>query len=412
MSSPVPPARPDAASMTAIRGLLERNLIERAVALAETRWPGSGPVVELAHEWTVLSPSARRERLASIGPEELARLRGISQLQPDLARVLDDLEARGIIPPEAAMVADDVAAAPADAVPETFEESVANAAIDYSEQGLQRLAGSVQENLPPHLQASLAESTGGSPDIAEAELAAEAAVAAAAAEAARIRASFDPAEPVEMPALDLGLPSTREFLDQEDERRQEANELANAILERARSRVDESASRLLPAPDSNVPVQTIATAIVKDLPSLPASPPTVSKSEQLQQSTRVDSPVDRSLLARIEREQVVALEPGDSVPSDDDLRTTASATQRDYVVLRPNDIGLRAFFGGLVRQGRQVEPQAGQFPVAVSKPGLVAVYGRLYPKTIERLREGYCDIPGTQATVRVHPDCRIVLLPE
>src|SRR5688572_9775181 len=96
------PARPDAASMTAIRGLLERNLVERAVALAETRWPGSGPVVELAHEWAALSPSARRERLASIGPEELARLRGISQLRPDLARVLDDLEARGIIPPEAA----------------------------------------------------------------------------------------------------------------------------------------------------------------------------------------------------------------------------------------------------------------------------------------------------------------------
>jgi hypothetical protein len=129
------------------------------------------------------------------------------------------------------------------------------------------------------------------------------------------------------------------------------------------------------------------------------------------ESTRVDSSGESQLLRRIQREQVVELAPGEPVPSDAELQDFATRTMRDYVTLSPDEIGLRAFFGGLVREGRRVEPRAGQFPTAVSQPGLVAVRGRLYPKTIERLRKGYCDIPGTQATVRVHPECRIVLLP-
>lgn len=392
--------------MTAIRGLLERNLLERAVALAETRWPGSGPVVELAHEWAVLPPSARRERLASIGPEELARLRGVAQLQPDLARVLDDLEARGIIPPEAAAVQDATAQEPVSGPTPTFEEAVADAALDYSEQGLQRLATSAQEQLPPHLQAA----AGGMDAVAAAEAAAEATVAAAAAEAARLRASFDPVEPVEMPDLDLGLPSTGEFLDREAERRQQASELANSILERARSRVDASATRLLPAPTEVRPV-----AAVEDALPLPASTPALlvgTESTTPRQSTRGDAQVDRGLVSRIEREQVMVIEPSEPLPTAADLQAAAEETGRDYVALVPDEIGLREFFGGLVREGRRVEPRAGQFPAAVSKPGLVAVFGRLYPKTIERLRAGYCDIPGTQATVRVHPECRIVIVPQ
>jgi hypothetical protein len=397
--------------MTAIRGLLERNLLERAVALAETRWPGSGPVVELAHEWAALPPGARRERLASIGPDELARLRGVAQLQPDLARVLDDLEARGIIPPEQAAVPDETVeepviepGTPIEPAP-TFEEAVADAAIDYSEQGLQRLARSAQEQLPPQLQAA----AGGMDAVAAAEAAAEATVAAAAAEAARLRASFDPVEPVEMPDLDLGLPSTGEFLDQEAERRQQASELANSILERARSRVDESATRLLPVPTEVRPVASVADTLPL-LESVPA-PPVGTEAPIPAQSTRVDAPVNRGLVSRIEREQVVVIEPSAPLPTAADLQAAAQDTDRDYVALVPDEIGLRAFYGGLVREGSRAEPRAGQFPAAVSKPGVVAVFGRLYPKTIERLREGYCDIPGTQATVLVHPDCRIVIVP-
>jgi len=401
--------------MTAIRGLLERNLLERAVALSETRWPGSGPVVELAHEWTRLSPSVRRERLASIGPEELARLRGLSQLQPDLARVLDDLEARGIIPPEG-VVADDTQAAPAHIEPPTFEESVADATLDYSEQGLQRLASSVQEDLPPRLEAAFATTTGAT---------AAAAVAATAAEIARARTAQAPMEPVPMPELDLGLPSTGEFLAEEAERRLQANSLANSILERARTRVDDTANRLLPSAVSAAPAPVVEAAAQMPAPApdvaLPAQAPApaetvataaVVPTDVTQQSTRVDSPTDRDLVARIERVQVLEMEPGDPAPGEAELRSAATATNRDYVALRPGEMGSRVFYGGLVREGRRTEPRAGEFPTAVSRRSLIVVYGRLYPKTIERLRAGYCDIPGTQATVRLHPECRIVLLPE
>jgi hypothetical protein len=126
----------------------------------------------------------------------------------------------------------------------------------------------------------------------------------------------------------------------------------------------------------------------------------------------VDSPVDQELRQRIEQEQVVEFESGNATPSEDDLRSVAGAMNLDYVALHPAMSDTRTFFGGLVREGRGVEPRAGAFPLAVSRSSLVAVYGRLYPKTVERLRAGYCDIPGTQATVRVHADCRIVLLPE
>lgn len=412
MSSPIPPARPDAESMTAIRGLLERNLLERAVALSETHWPGSGPVVELAHEWTRLSPSVRRERLASIGPEELARLRGLSQLQPDLARVLDDLEARGIIPPEG-VVAGDTQADPIPVEPPTFEEAVTDAALDYSEQGLQRLASSVQEDLPPRLEAAFATPTG---------VTTAATAAATVAEIARARTAQAPMAPVPMPELDLGLPSTGEFLAEEAERRLQANNLANSILERARTRVDDTASRLIPTavpaapapvvePSMPVTAQAPVQAPLMPAPVEPVITAAVAPTIAPQQSTRVDSPVDRDLMARIERAQVLALEPGDPVPDEAELQAAARSTSRAYVALRPGEMGSRAFFGGLAREGRQIEPRAGAFPTAASQRSLVVVYGRLYPKTIERLRAGYCDIPGTQATVRLHPDCRIVLLP-
>lgn len=398
MSSPVQPVRPDAASMTAIRGLLERNLLERAVALAETRWPGSGPVVELAHEWAILSPSTRRERLALIGPEELARLRGLSQLQPDLARVLDDLEARGIIPPEHVAVASDITAEPMPAPPPAFEEAVVDAALDYSEQGFQRLASSAREDLPPRLEAALAEAAGA---------AAEAEELAAAAEIARERAALGQIPPVSMPELDLGLPSTEEFLAEEAESRTQANAVANSILERARSRVDDAADRLLP------PTPPVAqTPIAEPALPMPAPTPVLVETVVPKQSTRVDAPVDRNLLSRIDAEQVLELEPGAEFPDEAELQAAAKTTNRDYVELHPAEMDSRSFFGGLVREGRRIEPRAGAFPTAVSRRSLVAVYGRLYPKTIERLRAGFCDIPGTQATVRVHPECRIVLLPE
>jgi hypothetical protein len=219
-------------------------------------------------------------------------------------------------------------------------------------------------------------------------------------------AALDPTEPVDMPDLDLHLPSTSEFLAREAEQRQQAYDVANSILERARSQVDDLADRVAPAP-AQPAVVLPAEAVLLAEPQL-----AVAEAPVKRQSTRVDPVGDADLQARIEAERIIALEPGEPAPDEAALRAVADALQTDYVALRPDELGARSFYGGLVREGRRVEPQVGAFPQAISRPALVAVYGRLYPKVIERLREGYCDIPGTRATVRVDPDCRIVVLPQ
>jgi hypothetical protein len=408
------PARPDAASMTAIRGLLERNLVERAVALSETRWPGSGPLVELAHEWAVLSPGARRERLASIGPDELARLRSLGQLNPDLARVLTDLEARGIIPPENVTVAADPIVEQPDPPVVTFEEAVADAALDYSEQGLQQLAASVQEDMPPNLDAAAAAAAGAVASAAAVRIA----ELEAAAELARSRVGLGTQESVEPAAGGLSLPSAEAFLAEESERRQRAADQAASILDRVRSRVDQSAERLLPTSEQPLAVTSPLPEESAPIPLSASTTDPITIETEMQpaetvpaQSTRVDSPVRVEWRDLVATESVIELEPGDSVPDDATLRELARQSRLDYVALDLDEVGARTFFGGLVREGRRVEPRAGLFPTAVSQPNLVAVRGRLYPKAIERLRAGFCDIPGTQATVRVHPESRIIVIP-
>src|SRR3954462_14135520 len=99
MSAPAPTDPASASELATIRQLFGRKLVDRATQLAEARWPGSGQMVTLANDWAHLTPAARRERLAAVGPADLARLRGLADLQPDLARVLDDLEKRGVLPP-------------------------------------------------------------------------------------------------------------------------------------------------------------------------------------------------------------------------------------------------------------------------------------------------------------------------
>jgi hypothetical protein len=362
-------------SISAIRGLLERNLLERAVALSESRWPGSGPLVELAHEWAGLSPAARRQRLAAIGPEDLGRMRAVAHLQPDLARVLDDLEARGIIPP-----ADETTAETGE--PLTREEAVVDAVLDLAQEKVTAAAQAIEPGIAP--------AAGG--------------VVLTARELAGINLSERPVPmpQVEMPVLDLGLPTTAEFLDTESARRAQLAEQAESVIDRIRARVDAAADRFgaertAPA----LPVPPVPAEPVRVAPASPAVAPVV---------TTTDTRASPRLIQLVRDTPVLELEAVGATASSTDLAAAASDLGLPLVELR-TDVGAREFYGGLRREGRAVVPEAGRFPVAVNTANLVVVRGRLTTRAIARLREGFCDIPGTQATVRVDPRCRIVVLP-
>jgi hypothetical protein len=71
----------------------------------------------------------------------------------------------------------------------------------------------------------------------------------------------------------------------------------------------------------------------------------------------------------------------------------------------------REVFGGLGRVGSQIKVTAGPLPSALAASNLVVVHGRMYPLLIDRLNTGYADIPGTRATVKVHPDARVLIIP-
>ncbi|MCC6936016.1 MAG: hypothetical protein IT333_05845, partial [Thermomicrobiales bacterium] len=87
----------DGRSIDLIRKLLERKLVDRAVLLGEGRWPGSGPFIQLAAEWQNLTPDQRATRLRVIGPEGLERAQALSDVHPEIGRVIDTLEAQGVL---------------------------------------------------------------------------------------------------------------------------------------------------------------------------------------------------------------------------------------------------------------------------------------------------------------------------
>jgi hypothetical protein len=303
-------------------------------------------------------------------------MRAVAQLQPDLARVLDDLEARGIIPPETETATDS-------GEPMAREEAVVDAMLDLAQEKATEAAQTLQ------------------PEIA--------ATAAGVTATARARTGVDqrqrlqPLPQVEMPALDLGLPSTAEFLDAEAERRAQLAEHAESMINRIRARVDQAADRVVG--ERVVPASPQPALSTQPAPTAPAARPIESSAEPLAGSSA------STRLTQLVRDTPV-LEPdaGVPTPSAADLATVADNLGLPLVELQ-TDVGAREFYGGLRRAGRSIVPEAGRFPTAVSAPNLVIVRGRLYPQAIARLREGYCDIPGTRATVRVDPRCRVVVLP-
>jgi hypothetical protein len=258
------PAEPAASGeLATIRQLFERKLVDRATQLAETRWPGSGQMVTLANDWAHLTPAARRERLAAIGPADLARLRGLANLQPDLARVLDDLEQRGVLPS-----ATELATTSA-----SRDEVLVDAVLHGGEAAMHDVANQARARqlapLPPQTAAALLESP-------------------------------EPIAQVDWPELDLGLPSTAEVLAQEAQRRQEAAAAAEAALERVRQRVERSTTSLLSSQPASTPSAavnlltpqpSIATEAVVAQPAFAAAAPAAANAAQRTLADRVESEV-------------------------------------------------------------------------------------------------------------------------
>lgn len=369
MSVPRTRSRSNESSISVVRSLLERNLLERAVAIAETRWAGSGPLVRLAHEWTGLSATERRQRLAAIGPEDLARLREVAEIQPDLARVLDDLEARGILPPvEGLADAPLVPGAPATQAPSLVAEP------------------------PPVAQAapvSVADS--GSPP----------------ARTPREHQRVTPLPQSTRPTLNLGLPSTSEFMEMEVERRAKVVEQTESILERIRAQLDSVPARL----EAQRPRGSF----------LGAEPLLTTESRVVAEDPENLDAVDVQTIDSAERGMLLASQLRDSVvvemdrferfPTNAELDIAASELSLGIVTLTPTEMGVPAFWGRLERSGREIRTTPGAFPRALNRHNLIVVRGRLTPRAVDRLREGYCDIPGTRATVRVNPGARVLILP-
>lgn len=93
-----------------------------------------------------------------------------------------------------------------------------------------------------------------------------------------------------------------------------------------------------------------------------------------------------------------------------DLRRVAESAGLPYVELDAAKLSRGDLYGRLVRAGSGVETEVGALPRALARPGLVAFVGRLPAWMSARIGEGYCDIPGANATVRVHPECRVVVV--
>jgi hypothetical protein len=358
-------------SLSVIRGLLERNLVERAAALAETRWHGAGPLVRLAHEWATLTPLERRDRLSEIGPEDLARLRGIAELQPDLARVLDDLEARGVIPPAEALVAD------AGGAQLTAEEQVVDAVLDVAQERAEQFADDVQVARQPVI------------DDVQRRL-----------NAARQAGPGGPAEP--QPLSEMG----QEFIATELERRAAATERAEAILDRVRQRVSTSSDRIGAA--------TALSAAVVGAPTLAAdatAAPTIEADVPGDDAPVVDV-APGALLQAVMTQKVHELPLDPTRSPEAALRAVARALGLGFVRIDADRYSGKQLYGGLVRKGRGVVEEAGFLPRALAGRNLIAYSGRIYPTALARIDEGFFDIPGTRASTEVHPDSRLVLLGE
>jgi hypothetical protein len=197
--------------------------------------------------------------------------------------------------------------------------------------------------------------------------------------------------------------ATQAFVDGAIERRQAAADRGQATLDRIMA----TAQQLT---DRTAATTTTWPALAHWDKQIAGSGDPQTRREQ-RGSSRADSVVQTvmPLATRLMSTPLLILD-------DDEYGADAfAATARDLGLplfdLWPERDGRRAFFGGLSRRGRSFVTEVGAFPKALSGPALVVVHGGLYSTMIERLLDGFCDIPGTRSTTRVHPDARIVVVP-
>lgn len=381
------PVRPRSRELEIVRVLFDKHLLERAVNLAEARWAGSGEMVRLAYQWQDMGPAERRHELERIGPQQLAQFRALADLDPELAKVLDTLEERGVLPPVLASGSSPVA------------HTTYNPEIAPLEDVLEvESSPAVEEAAPPPEPAPVDVETGAdhrddpaggsgwSPDLP-----------------GDIEKLFDG----KLPELDLSNASLSDFAESEQARRTEAVASGEELLQRVRDRLNSSARRV-----TSNPIGTGSSS-----PALPVRMPpsmtTQTGSSGVMTAAEADqfAPPPDFWLKRLREDRVVVVDASTQPPSDDQLVALANELSlglAEFVV----EAGLtRQLFGGLKRSGSGVDVQIGPLPSALAGPSLVVVRGRLFPRIEERLRAGMCDIPGTRATVRLDPRARILMIP-
>lgn len=376
-----------------IRVLFDRQLADRAVALAESRWPGSGDVVRLAYEWGQLGPSERRDRISSIGPAEIARLRELTTLNPELQATIDELGRRGVLPnlEQAALAG---AASVAGSEPgETTQLDAMLAERDSD-------AAQTPDASPPPDQID-AQAAPDPPEISEPE------------------SPPPPPPPVElpeemqvdMPALDLGLPDAETFLETETRRRAETVQKTEAAMERVHERLERAAGKTWSRTFPTATLPSIAPMPqLSDLTALTTTQ--VRPPEALPQrgdSNLIEAP--QRIIDAFTESRVLSLASQEEAPSDDELVAIANELGLGLKEFSLEPGRMREVYGGLGRVGSQIKVTAGLLPSALAAKNLVVVRGRMFPTLIDRLNAGFADIPGTRATVKVHPDARVLVIP-
>ncbi len=210
-----------------------------------------------------------------------------------------------------------------------------------------------------------------------------------------------------MPDLDLGLPTTDKFLEEESQRREEAAKATEETMDRVRRSLDRATQRAFDR-SASVGMPRKAEITRPTLPSIGLNDDTTAVPPIPQPGAAIEAPT--SLAKHLERQYVAMIGSGDARPTVDQLVALANDRQigiTEHTITLGNR---KEVFGGLATEFGQIKVRAGSIPKAIAGPNLVVIHGRLAPQMAKRIEEGFLDIPGTRATVRVHPDARVVVL--